>query len=123
MKSIVDAPEADGKKYGLDKPAATVKFGSGSSQATLVIGGAAGEGSVYARDASRPAIFTVESSVLDELKKDGTLKDTTIQVDFVDDAGTPSTGVAAVQQVVNSDASVVIGPFLSSVTLATAPVL
>jgi hypothetical protein len=70
MKSIVEAPEADGKKYALDKPAATVKLGSGSSLATLVIGGPAGEGTVYARDLSRPAIVTIESSVLDELKKD-----------------------------------------------------
>jgi hypothetical protein len=70
MKSVVDAPEADQKKYGLDKPAATVKFGSGSSQATLALGGPAAEGTVYARDLSRPAVFTVESSVLDDLKKD-----------------------------------------------------
>src|SRR5687767_2590682 len=70
MKSIVDAPESDPKKYGLDKPAATVKFGTGSSQATLVLGGTAAEGTIYARDLSRPAVFTVESNVLDELKKD-----------------------------------------------------
>jgi len=70
MKSLVDPPDADPKKYGLDKPAATVKFGSGSSQATVVLGGKAAEGTVYARDLSRPSIFTVESSVLDELKKD-----------------------------------------------------
>src|SRR5262245_4221717 len=70
MKSIVDTPDADTKKYGLDKPAATVKFGSGSSQATVVLGGKAAEGTIYARDLSRPSIFTVESSVLDELKKD-----------------------------------------------------
>jgi hypothetical protein len=70
MKSIIDTPDADPKKYGFDKPAATVKFGTGSSQATLILGGAAGEGSVYARDASRPSVFTVESTVLDELKKD-----------------------------------------------------
>ena len=70
MKSVVDSPDADGKKYGFDKPAATVKFGTGSSQATVVIGGPAAEGTVYARDASRPAVFTVESSLLDELKKD-----------------------------------------------------
>lgn len=70
MKSIVDAPDADQKKYGLDKPAATVKFGSGSSQATLAMGGKAAEGTVYARDLSRPAIFTVEATALDELKKD-----------------------------------------------------
>ena len=70
MKSVIDTPEADGKKYALDKPAATVKFGTGSSQATVVIGGPAGEGTVYAKDLARPAIFTIESSVLDELKKD-----------------------------------------------------
>jgi hypothetical protein len=70
MKSIVDAPDADSQKYGFDKPAATVKFGSGSSQATLVLGGKAAEGTIYARDQSRPAVFTVESNVLDELKKD-----------------------------------------------------
>jgi len=70
MKSLVDTPDADPKKYGLDKPAATVKFGSGSSQATVVLGGKAAEGTIYARDLSRPSIFTVESNVLDELKKD-----------------------------------------------------
>ena len=70
MKSIVDTPEADGKKYGLEKPAATVKFGTGSSQATLALGGPASEDTVYARDLSRPVVFTVESNILDELKKD-----------------------------------------------------
>lgn len=70
MKSVIDAPESGLKKYGLEKPAATVRFGAGSSQATLAIGDAAGEGTIYARDLSRPAVFTVESSVLDELKKD-----------------------------------------------------
>ena len=69
MKSIVpDA--ADVKKYGLDKPAATVRLGSGSSQATLAIGGPAETGSVYAKDLSRPAVFTIESSLLDDLKKE-----------------------------------------------------
>jgi hypothetical protein len=67
MKAVVD--EAAQKKAGLEKPAATVRMGAGSSQATLVIGGAAAEGTVYARDASRPVLFTVESSILDELKK------------------------------------------------------
>jgi hypothetical protein len=69
MKSVV--PDAtDLKKYGLDKPAATVRLGSGSSQASLAIGGAAASGSVYARDLSRPAVFTIESSLADDLKKD-----------------------------------------------------
>ena len=69
MKSLAPDP-ADLKKFGLDKPAATVRLGSGSSQATLLIGGPAEAGSVYAKDASRPAIFTIESALVDDLKKD-----------------------------------------------------
>jgi len=69
MKSIV--PDAtDLKKYGLDKPSATVRLGSGSSQASLAIGGAGESGSVYAKDLSRPAVFTIESALADDLKKD-----------------------------------------------------
>jgi hypothetical protein len=71
MKSVV--PDAnDLKKFVLDKPVASVRLGSGSSQATLIIGGAAeGDSSaVYAKDVSRPTIFTVEASLLDDLKKD-----------------------------------------------------
>ena len=60
----------DPKKFGLEKPVATIRFGTGSSQASVVIGRPAEEGTVYARDLSRPAVFTVESSVLDDLKKD-----------------------------------------------------
>ncbi len=67
MKSM--APGNDLKTYGLDTPAATVRVGSGSSQATLLIGKTAEEGTVYAKDASRPGVFTIESSLVDELKK------------------------------------------------------
>ena len=48
MKSIVP-DSSDLKKYGLDKPAVTVRLGSGSSQATLLVGGPAETGTVYAR--------------------------------------------------------------------------
>ena len=56
MKSIAsDSPApADLKKFGLDKPDATVNLNTGSSRATLLIGGKAAEGSVYARDVSKP---------------------------------------------------------------------
>ena len=57
------------KEYGLDKPAATVRVTSGSAQAGLAIGKSAGDGVVYAKDLSRPMVFTVESALLDELKK------------------------------------------------------
>ncbi len=69
MKAIAEAEPADLKKYGLDKPAATVKIGSGSSQATLLIGSKAADG-LYARDASRPAVFSIDASLMDDLKKD-----------------------------------------------------
>jgi hypothetical protein len=72
MKSLVEADASDPKKlqeYGLDKPAATVHVNAGSSQAALAIGKSAGEGVVYAKDLSRPMVFTVEQALADELKK------------------------------------------------------
>jgi hypothetical protein len=73
MKSMVaDNPTpADLKKYGLDKPQATVTLNTGSSRATFLVGGKAEENTVYARDDSRPAVVTVESALLDDLKKGG----------------------------------------------------
>jgi len=71
MKSIASAdPDAAAlKEFGLDKPAATVKVTSGSAQAGLAIGKNTGHNEVYARDLSRPMVFTVESTLFDELKK------------------------------------------------------
>jgi len=71
MKAIA-ANDADAnalKTFGLDKPAATVRVGTGSAQASLAIGKSAGQGTVYARDLSRPMVFTIESTLWDELKK------------------------------------------------------
>ena len=70
MKAV--APAGDLKTFGLDKPAVTVKINSGSSQATLLIGTKAEEGTVYAKDAARPDVFTIESSMADDLKRDAT---------------------------------------------------
>jgi len=71
MKSIVpgEPTPADLKKYGLDKPAATVMLNTGSSRATLLLGGKAEENTIYARDTSKPAVMTVESGLLDDIKK------------------------------------------------------
>lgn len=71
MKSIVtsDATAADLKKYGFDKPQATVNLNSGSSKATLLIGGKADDGSLYARDGSKPMVVTIDSTLLDDIKK------------------------------------------------------
>jgi hypothetical protein len=69
MKSI-RAPEAtEFRQYGLDKPQLTAILGAGSARATLEMGDKAEDGSIYARDASRPTVFTVEASLLDDLKK------------------------------------------------------
>jgi hypothetical protein len=71
IKSIVadSASAADLKKYGFDKPTAKVDLKLGSASATLVLGGTAEDKSVYARDASKPAVVTVESTLADDLKK------------------------------------------------------
>ena len=71
MKAIA-ANDADAnalKDYGFDKPVITVHVGAGSSQATLAIGKDAAPGTAYARDLSRPMVFTVETALLDELKR------------------------------------------------------
>jgi hypothetical protein len=69
MKSIAAQQAEDLVQYGLDKPVATVTIGSGSSQATLAVGKSSGEGAVFARDLSKPVIVTIESALVDELKK------------------------------------------------------
>jgi hypothetical protein len=71
MTSFVTADgTADLKKYGLDKPQATATVGTGSSRATLAIGAKKEDGSgLYARDMSKPAVFTVDVTLLDDLTK------------------------------------------------------
>jgi hypothetical protein len=69
MKSLVTAEPKDLKEYGLDKPEASATLGAGSARATLEIGKKSPDGTLYARDASRPMVFTVEASLLDDLKK------------------------------------------------------
>jgi Domain of unknown function (DUF4340) len=70
MKSLIAAEGANLAEYGLDKPEVTVELGTGSSKAQLLIGKAAGEGSVHAKDQSRPAVFTIDSSLAADLSKD-----------------------------------------------------
>jgi hypothetical protein len=69
MKAITAAEPTDLKPYGLDKPDATVTVGAGSSRATLLVGGKTDADTVYAKDEARPMVFTVESSLADDLKK------------------------------------------------------
>src|SRR3954470_24564508 len=71
MKSIAadSVSPADLKKYGLDKPDATVNLNLGSARATLLFGGKAPDNTIYARDASKNTVVTVEAALLDDMKK------------------------------------------------------
>jgi hypothetical protein len=74
MKAIEPPPAgkeftpADLKKFGLDKPQATATLGVGSTRATLALGGKKDDTTIYARDVTRPVVFTVESSLLEDFK-------------------------------------------------------
>src|SRR5258708_19510914 len=71
MKSIAadQATPADLKKYGLEKPEATVNINAGSARATLLIGGEATDTTVYARAPSKPAGAPGESALVRALEK------------------------------------------------------
>jgi hypothetical protein len=69
MQEIV-APEAtDLRQYGLDTPPSRVDVGTGSSRATLLVGKPNAEELPYAKDASRPAVFTIEKALMTDLSK------------------------------------------------------
>jgi len=68
-KPSAEITPADLKKYGLDKPQAVATIGAGSTRATLALGAAGEDKTLYARDLSRPIVFTVEASLLEDLKK------------------------------------------------------
>src|SRR5262249_28353274 len=72
MKSVVSTTEptpADLKKYGLDKPDATVSLKLGSARATLLFGGKADEATTYVKDASKPDVYTVDNASVADFKK------------------------------------------------------
>lgn len=70
MKAFVtDDGTKDLKKYGLDKPQVVVTVGAGSARAELALGAKTEDGNVYARDLTRPMIFALESTLLDDLKR------------------------------------------------------
>ncbi len=68
-KPAADLTPADLKKYGLDKPQAVATIGAGSTRASLQVGGKADDSTLYARDLSRQMVFTVDSTLLDDLKR------------------------------------------------------
>ena len=68
MTRLVEEKPADLAKYGLDKPAMTITIGAGSAKTVLEVGKTENE-QTYAKDASRPLVFTVDSTLQTDLNK------------------------------------------------------
>ena len=68
MSKLVEEKPADLAKYGLDKPVMTVTIGAGSAKTVLEVGKTEND-QTYARDASRPMVFTVDSTLQGDLNK------------------------------------------------------
>ena len=82
MKSIAwdpDRPAAPGgtglerparlKEFGLDPAEHRLTLGAGSTVAEILLGKATPEGDVYAKDASRSIVFTIEKALADDLTR------------------------------------------------------
>ena len=71
MMSLKDKPEdvKDLKVYGLDKPEVTATLGSGGSNVVMQLGGKADTVTLWARDPSKPAVFTIGNGLAEELRK------------------------------------------------------
>ena len=71
MTALKDRPEdlKDLKQYGLDKPQVVATIGMGTSSVRFELGNEADPSSVWARDPSKAAVFSVNNGVAAELKK------------------------------------------------------
>lgn len=68
MTKLIEPNTSSLTKYGLDKPTLTASIGTGSSRAVLLIGKQE-NGEIYARDQARPMVFTVDPTLVTDLKK------------------------------------------------------
>lgn len=69
MKAITAQEAQDLGRYGLAPPEVVATVAAGSARATLEIGRKSDDGNYYARDASRPLVFTIDSLLVEDLKK------------------------------------------------------
>jgi hypothetical protein len=69
MQGIVPAEDGDLKKRRLDPPVAAITAGAGSSRATLMFGETE-NALIYAKDASRPMVFTVAPTLYTDVIRD-----------------------------------------------------
>jgi hypothetical protein len=68
MSKLVEENPKDLAKYGLDKPSMTVTIGAGSAKTVLEVGKTENN-ETYAKDASRPIVFVVDSTLQTDLNK------------------------------------------------------
>jgi len=68
MSKLLESEAKDLAKYGLDRPVMTITVGAGSGQSVLEVGKTENE-QTYARDASRPLVFTVDTTLQGDLTK------------------------------------------------------
>lgn len=68
MSKLIEENPKDLAKYGLDKPTATITISAGSAKTVLEVGKTEAD-QVYARDASRPLVFTLDTTLKDDLNK------------------------------------------------------
>jgi Domain of unknown function (DUF4340) len=68
MAKLVEDNATDLAKYGLDKPSMTLAIGTGSARTTLLVGKTESD-DMYAKDGSRPVVFTLDPALRDDLKK------------------------------------------------------
>lgn len=71
MTSLKNKPEEiqDLKQFGLDKPEATATLGVGTQTLKLEIGSSAESSTVWARDPSRPLVFTIGDGVAEAFRQ------------------------------------------------------
>ncbi len=68
MSKLLESDARELAKYGLDKPEMTITVGAGSSKTVLEVGKTEND-QTYAKDASRPLVFTVDTTLQGDLKK------------------------------------------------------
>jgi hypothetical protein len=68
MSKLIEEQPSDLAKYGLDKPAMTITIGAGSAKTVLHVGKTEND-QTYAKDASRPMVFTVDTTLQEDLNK------------------------------------------------------
>src|SRR5688572_8548228 len=69
MQGLAEDQNAPPKQYGLDAPTATMTIKTGSSSATLILGKTE-NAVVFAKDASRPLLFTVAPTLRTDVVKE-----------------------------------------------------